>query len=197
MSSPPTSDPLSNEDLFLRFAGDPATWALTAVRLAMAARMLHEGQVQAAKAQFGDKYEEMKGQAILWTEPVNIDMVLPEWFVRVNQNLTVELLQAFAMENLLKAILVMKLNASSLPHVEATKREGWRLLVGGHNLPKIAEAAGLTLAPEDIKTLTILARAAKWAGRYQTPMTSVEFDDDAHVKFDVADALFTQLAKNL
>lgn len=90
------------------------------------------------------------------------------------------LLYGFAMENLIKALIVRK--EPSLPSVDNGKIH-WD--VGGHDLLRLIEKAGVDLEPgermiDERMILKTLTDWAVWQGRYPTPMKA---DSDSNKRF--------------
>lgn len=80
------------------------------------------------------------------------------------------LLLAFAVENALKSVKAKK----GMLRVYKGQIQGLGGK-GGHDLPVLADEAGIELSAEESRLLRRLTKIGKWAGRYQQPRDVEEF----------------------
>jgi len=131
--------------LFKQAAKEPTLWKLKSSSLVKAARLLRpEFDACSASAKTGDVNESVC--AGLGLDRVSMMLI------------------AFAIENLLKGILIMR-EPDRVTNVELTKWVG-----GGHDLVELAKAAKVTLTGDETKLLLTLSIHGEWAGRYPCPL---------------------------
>ena len=135
--------------MFERVAKEPIVWALQSSSLVKAARLLRP-EIDASFASVRTRNA---------NDSVHAGHDLAPVFM---------MLMAFAIENLLKGILVRR-QPHRVTTVQLTKWEG-----GGHNLVELAKAAKVTLTRNEIRLLLTLSIHGEWAGRYPCPLNHDE-----------------------
>jgi hypothetical protein len=146
------------EELF-KAAQQPHAWLSTAEQLAAAAELILQDQLrheapyfraydvarQEALSAACASPDESAGSAEIKCEPPNY--------------LPAQLLYAFALENVLKGLLISK--NPSLAGERNLNRE-----ITSHDLVKLAKKAGFDVAGQDLSVLRDISQIAIWAGRY-------------------------------
>jgi hypothetical protein len=146
------------EELF-KAAQQPHAWLSTAEQLAAAAELILQDQVRHEVPYFrAHEAASQEALAVACASP-NDGAGSAEIKCEPPNYLPAQLLYAFALENVLKGLLIAK--NPSLAGEHKLNRQ-----ITSHNLVKLAEKAGFDVAGQELPLLESLSEIAVWAGRY-------------------------------
>jgi hypothetical protein len=143
---------------FFKAAQNPSQWYLSARRLADAAEIILKDQ-SSREIPYFQAVDEAGKKALAIAITAKDKSGVADIKAEAPNYLSAQLLYAFALENVLKGLMVNR--SPGLVDINRVSR-----LLTKHELVPLAQQAGMIIHPQELPVLKALSHIATWAGRY-------------------------------